>query len=156
MDTYNEALHRALTPETNLLRVGLIRADEKKRDLKGTEHQSRGKNFKDSKPCPRCDKVHPGKNCSQGYITCFACGENGHKKKDRPKNKEALLTENQMRITCFTCQQPGHYSSECPKRQKVEQLGKANEAQKPRPGRVCYLSKDGEKFYPIMEEGTSS
>jgi len=156
MDTYNEALHRALITETNLLRVGLIRADEKKRDLKGTEHQSGGKNFKDSKPCPRCDKVHPGKNCSQGHITCFACGEKGHKEKDCPKRKETLPTENRMRVTCFTCQQPGHYSSECPKRQKVEQLGKANEAQKPRLGRVFYLSKDDEEFYPIMEKGTPS
>ena len=42
------------------------------------------------------------------------------------------------------------------KEAEVEQLGKANEAQKPRPGRVFYLSKDGEEFYPIIDKGTPS
>ncbi|XP_052172162.1 uncharacterized protein LOC127788086 [Diospyros lotus] len=59
ISTYNEALDRALTTEMNLLHVGLIRSDTKKRDSKGTEHKSGGKNFKDSKPCPRCNKEHP-------------------------------------------------------------------------------------------------
>ena len=64
INSYNEALDRALTTETNLLRVGLIRLDDKKKDVKGMEHKSGGKNFKDrdSKPCPRCDKVHPERN----------------------------------------------------------------------------------------------
>lgn len=48
MDTYNEVLDRALTTETNLLHVGLIRSDDKKRDSKGGEHKSGGKNSKDS------------------------------------------------------------------------------------------------------------
>ena len=161
----NEELDRALTTKTNLLRVGLIRSDEKKRDSKGMEHKSGGRNFKDAKPCPRCDKVHPGKNCSQGYITCFACGEKGHKEKDCPKNKEAPSTGNRMGITCFSCNQLGHYASECPKRKKIEHLGRVNMAPGPRTGRVyCLtredkevypgLAREDEETYPIMMKGT--
>ena len=51
MDTYNEALDRALTIETNLLRVRLIGSDDKKKDSKGEEQKLEGKNFKDSEPC---------------------------------------------------------------------------------------------------------
>ncbi|XP_052177545.1 uncharacterized protein LOC127791600 [Diospyros lotus] len=156
LDTYNEALDRALSTETNLLRVGLIRSDEKKKDPNGGEYKSDGRNSKNNEPCPRCNKVHSGKQCFQRLVRCFTCGEEGHKEKDCLKNKEAPPIGNLMRITCFTCQQPRHYSTECPKRQKVEQLGKANEAQKPRAGRVFYLSKDDEDIYPTMEKGTPS
>ena len=79
IDSYNEALDRALTTETNLLHVGLIRSDDKKRDSKDVEHKLRGKNLKDGKLCPRCNKVHPGRNCFQGNITCFSCGKDRHK-----------------------------------------------------------------------------
>jgi len=58
VNTYNEALDKALTTETNLLRVRLIRSDDKKRDSKGIGHRLGGKNSKDGEPCPRCNKVH--------------------------------------------------------------------------------------------------
>lgn len=115
MDTYKEALDRALATETNLLRVGLIRSDDKKKDPKGGEHKLGGKNSKDSEPCPQCDKVHLGRQCFLKHVRCFICGENEHKEKDCPKNKEAPLTENRIGITCFMCQQLGHYASECKK-----------------------------------------
>ena len=52
IDTYNEVLDRALTTKMNLLFVGLIRSDEKKRDSKSMEYKSGRKNFKDGKLCP--------------------------------------------------------------------------------------------------------
>ena len=61
VNTYNKVLDRALTTETNLLRVRLIRSDDKERDSKGIEHRSGGKNSKDGEPCPQCSKVHPRK-----------------------------------------------------------------------------------------------
>lgn len=94
MDTYNEALDKALTTETNPLRVGLIKSDDKKKDSKGGEHKSGEKNSKNSESCPRCDKVHLGRQCFLRHVRCYACGENRHKEKDYPKNKEAPLTGN--------------------------------------------------------------
>lgn len=35
----------------------------------------------------------------------------------------------------------------------MEQLGKANEAQKPRIRQVFYLSKENKEIYPTMEKG---
>ncbi|XP_052207947.1 uncharacterized protein LOC127811811 [Diospyros lotus] len=148
INTYNEALDRALTTEMNLLRIGLIRSDEKKKDSKGTEHKTGGKNFKDSKPCPRCNKEHPGRNCSQGHITCFSCGEKGHKEKDCSKKKDVPPTGNRTGITCYSCNQPGHYASECPKRQKMDQPGKITMTPGPRTGRVFCLTRENEEVYP--------
>jgi len=47
VDTYSEALDRALTTEMNLLHVRLIKSDDKKRYLKGMEHTLEGKNVND-------------------------------------------------------------------------------------------------------------
>ena len=64
MDTYNEALDRALTTETNLLCVGLIRSDDKKKDLKGGEHKSGERIPKTVSSVPDVTRYTQGDNVS--------------------------------------------------------------------------------------------
>ncbi|XP_021722700.1 N66 matrix protein-like [Chenopodium quinoa] len=47
----------------------------------GQQNQQGSRN----RPCRKCDKSHPGRNCNGDFLTCFECGEVGHKKFDYPK-----------------------------------------------------------------------
>ncbi|XP_021727200.1 uncharacterized protein LOC110694332 [Chenopodium quinoa] len=40
-----------------------------------------------NRPCRKCDKSHPGRNCNGDLLTCFECGEVGHKKFECPKKQ---------------------------------------------------------------------
>uniref|UniRef100_A0A803N8V9 CCHC-type domain-containing protein n=1 Tax=Chenopodium quinoa TaxID=63459 RepID=A0A803N8V9_CHEQI len=49
----------------------------------GQQNQQGSRN----RPCRKCDKSHPGRNCNEDLLTCFECGEVGHKKFECPKKQ---------------------------------------------------------------------
>ena len=85
IDSYEEALSRALTTERNLLQVKQIRFEEVKGNL---EQKSGNKNPQGSKPCPECKKNHLGKKCLAGTTVCYSCGEQGYIRRHYHKRKE--------------------------------------------------------------------
>ncbi|XP_052197312.1 uncharacterized protein LOC127804483 [Diospyros lotus] len=114
IDTYKEALHRALTIEKNLTRVKIIKTEE---GSKGSKSGNLMAQPKEEGKCPRCKKKHPEKRC---VIKCYGCGEEGHIGRNCPKIKGTPQVGYQGKVVCYNCGQPGHISRECPKRQKME------------------------------------
>ncbi|XP_052206825.1 uncharacterized protein LOC127811157 [Diospyros lotus] len=63
IDSYEEALSKALIIERNLLQVKLIRSGETKGN---SEQKLRNKSSQNSRQCPKCKKNHLGKKCLAG------------------------------------------------------------------------------------------
>ncbi len=60
---------------------------------------------------------------SGGVVTCFACGEKGHRSVECRKNsgaKPSVGGAGVRPVTCFSCGKPGHRSIECPSRKAGE------------------------------------
>ena len=155
VDSYEEALNKALTTEKNLLRVRQIRSEEAKGS---TEQKSGNKNLQSSKRCPKCKKNHPGRKCLAGTSSCYSCGETGHMKSNCPKRKEAPSMKSPVKGVCFQCEQPGHFAKDCPKRMKIGQADrpaeKVGEVRGTRQGRVYNLTKEDVGSDPAVIQGT--
>ncbi|XP_052187706.1 uncharacterized protein LOC127798285 [Diospyros lotus] len=146
VETYKEALHRALTIERNLTRAKIIKTEEgsKSGKLGSPTTQPR-----DDGKCPRCKRKHPGKRC---VLRCYGCGEEGHIGRNCPKIKAMPQVGNQGKVVCYNCGQPGHISRDCSKRQKMEPP--SGSAQNVRPGRVYNLTCEDAEADPAVIEGT--
>ncbi|XP_052203113.1 uncharacterized protein LOC127808581 [Diospyros lotus] len=154
IESYEEALSKALTTERNLLQVKQIRSGETKRDSK---QKSRNKNPQGSKQCFKCKKSHSRRKCLAGTSICYSCGKQGHNIRDFRKRKETPPVKDLSKVVCFQCNQPGHYSSNCPKRPRLEQIDglteKAGEAHGTCQGRVYNLTKEDVGTNPAVVQG---
>ncbi|XP_052198307.1 uncharacterized protein LOC127805570 [Diospyros lotus] len=146
IDTYKEALHRALTIERNLTRVKIIKTEK---GSKGSKSGNVTTQSKDDGKCPRCKKKHFGKKC---IMKCYACGEEGHIGRNCPKIKGTPQVGYQGKVVCYNCRQPGHISRECPKRQKMEPP--SGEASNVHLGRVYNLTCEDAEADPTVIKGT--
>ncbi|XP_052210336.1 uncharacterized protein LOC127813416 [Diospyros lotus] len=155
IESYGEALSKALTTEMNLLQVNQIRSGETKGD---SEQKSGNKNPQGSKQCFKCKKSHPGRKCLAGTSICYSCGKQGHISRDCRKRKETPPIKDLSKVVCFQCNQPGHYSSNCSKRPRLGQADglteKAGEARGTHQGRVYNLTKEDVGTNPAVVQGT--
>ena len=105
--------------------------------------ESKGKQKRMAHSCPVCGKGHAGE-CI-GKDRCFACGEEGHYRKQCPALNESGSQTKEIKRqapykkcerkhrkdykeridVCYKCGQPGHYRKDCPQNQ--EGLGKPDE-----------------------------
>ncbi|XP_052197382.1 uncharacterized protein LOC127804547 [Diospyros lotus] len=146
IETYKEALYRALTIERNLTRAKIIKSEE---ESKGGKPGSSITQPRDDGKCPRCKRKHPGKRC---VLRCYGCGEEGHIGRNCPKIKGTPQAGYQGKMVCYNCGQLGHISRDCSKRQKMEPP--SGSAQNVRPGRVYNLTCEDAEADPAIIEGT--
>ena len=146
VDSYKEALNRALITRRNLLRVRMIKTEE---GSKGSKTGNPSLQPMDEGKCSRCKKKHYGRRC---VVKCYGCRVEGHISRNYSKNKEIPQGRYQGRITCYSCGQPRHISRECLKRKKTEQP--SGRAQNVCHGRVYNLTCEEAKADPTVIEGT--
>ncbi|XP_052172232.1 uncharacterized protein LOC127788161 [Diospyros lotus] len=146
IETYKEALHRALTIERNLTRAKIINSEEGRKDGKPGSSITRPR---DDGKSPRCKRKHPGKMC---VLRCYGCGEEGHIRRNCPKIKATPQAGYQGKVVCYNYGQPGHISRDCLKRQKMEPP--SGSAQNVHPDRVYNLTCEDAEADPAVIEGT--